>query len=301
LLVPAQSDVGSKWHDGSWSVAEEHLATTCTDAVLSAVTAEVHPPRFSRGKVVVACVEEECHSLPARLFAELLLYRGWKQSFLGVSIPVHSLKKFLENTEPLALALSCSVAMNMVGAADCIDAAHSLGIPVIVGGRGFGCNDLRARKIHADAWGQSIDDACKTLGEWAVRKPIVVQHAHRYAGEDIDLMAAHQAITSQALASLRARFKAVADLPQDRARLLESDLSIHLRFVESALLTEDPTVYTDFLSWSNWSAPGVAPVDGFTADIVDALAAAVPDGMPATARLYATARALLRRPAGVAC
>jgi methanogenic corrinoid protein MtbC1 len=290
LLIPAQAEVGSKWQEGGWSVAQEHLATACTDAVLTAVTTHARTPRPTHGTVVVACVEEEWHALPARMFAELLLLRGWKQSFLGVAIPPHSLKSFLANAEPVALALSCSVAMNLSGAAGCIDAAHSLGIPVVVGGRGFGNNDHRARKVFADAWGQTVEDACKTLTQWSVNKPRVVRPVRRTDGEDFKVMAERHAIAECAFESLREKFKSVAELDPERTRLLKKDLSIHLRFVESALLTEDPTVYLDFLVWNTWSAPGVAPVDGFTSEIVEALSAEVPSNLVATARLFASAK-----------
>jgi methanogenic corrinoid protein MtbC1 len=293
LLIPAQAEIGSKWQEGGWSVAQEHLATKCTDEVLSAVTNHVRTPRATHGTVVVACVEEEWHSLPARMFAELLFLRGWKHSFLGVAVPTNSLKSFLANAEPVALALSCSVAMNLTGASRCIDAAHSLGIPVIVGGRGFGGNDHRARKVFADAWGQNVDDACKTLSQWSVKKPRVVRPVRCADGEDSKIMAKRQAITESAIERLRKNFKSVAELEADQARLLERDLSIHLRFVESALLTDDPTVYLDFLLWDTWSAPGVAPVDGFTSEIVDALSVAAPSNLVATARLFASAKQYL--------
>jgi methanogenic corrinoid protein MtbC1 len=293
LLIPAQAEVGSKWQEGGWSVAQEHLATTCTDEVLTAVTTHAGTARPTYGKVVVACVEEEWHSLPARMFAELLLLRGWKQNFLGVAVPSNSLKSFLANAEPVAVALSCSVAMNLIGAADCIDAAHSLGIPVIVGGRGFGRNDHRARKVFADAWGQNLDDACKTLAQWSAGRPRVVRPVRRSTGEDFDLMAQRQTIAKVTIERLREKFSSVAELEPDRTHQLERDLLIHLRFIESALLTDDPTVYLDFLLWNTWSAPGVAPVDEFTSEIVEALSAATPSSLVATARLFASAKQYL--------
>jgi hypothetical protein len=228
------------------------------------------------------------------LFAELLGLRGWRQRFLGVAVPTDSLKSFLTNADPVALALSCSVAMNLTGAADCIAAAHSLGIPVIVGGRGFGCNDQRARKVFADAWGQNVDDACKTFEQWTAKKPRVVRPGRRTDGEDFKVAAERQTIADSAMKSLRKKFKSVADLVPEQARLLERDLTIHMRFVESALLTDDPTVYLDFLLWNTWSAPGVAPVDGFTSEIVDALGLATPLNLVATAQLFASAKQCLK-------
>jgi methanogenic corrinoid protein MtbC1 len=292
LLVPAQLEVGQRWQDGGWSVAQEHLATSCSEAVLTAVTTRVHSPRPTLGKVVVACVEEEWHTLPSRLFAELLALRGWQPSFLGAAIPTDSLASFLLNAEPNAVALSCSVAMNLTGAAACIDAAHSLKIPVIVGGRGFGNDDRRARHLGADAWASGLDDACSVLSRWSLKKTALASRVPG-SGEDVPLAVGRGQIAALALAQLKETFPAVAALERDRARRLEQDVVIHLRFIEAALLADDPDVYLDFVTWDTWLAPGVAPVDGLTAATVDAIAAVAPSLLVATASLLGEARARL--------
>jgi hypothetical protein len=122
----------------------------------------------------------------------------------------------------------------------------------------------------------------KQLSQWSVKKPRVIRQDRRVSGADIDLMAKRQIIAINARTALQTKFKSVTELEPNRIRLLEKDLSIHLRFVESALLTDAPSVYFDFLLWNTWSAPSVAPVDGFTAEIVDALSAATPTNLAAT-------------------
>ena len=293
LLVPAQSEVGRRWQEGGWSVAQEHQATSCSDGVLTAVTMHVASrPRPSHGRIVVACVEEEWHTLPTRIFAELLYLRGWRPSFLGASIPTESLASFLGNADPEALALSCSVAMNLTGAADCIEAAHSLRIPVLVGGRGFGDDARRACKLGADAWAMNLDDACDILETWVSKRPRLAA-AQRTNSDDRALMAVRRAVVEAALADLQRESATVAALDRGHAKRLGQDLAIHLRFVEAALATADPGVYLDFISWDTWLAPGVAPVDGLTAAIVAALQTEVPPSHVAAHKLFARASAKL--------
>jgi methanogenic corrinoid protein MtbC1 len=292
LLVPGQLEVGQRWQEGGWSVAQEHLATSCSEAVLTAVTTRIHAPRPTLGKVVVACVEEEWHTLPSRLFAELLALRGWLPRFLGAAVPTDSLASFLLNAEPNAVALSCSVAMNLTGASACIDAAHSLGIPVIVGGRGFGNDDRRARHLGADAWATGLDDACSVLSLWSLDRPALARRVPG-CGEDVALAVGRLQIAALALAQLKETFPAVAGLERGRARRLEQDLVIHLQFIEAALIADDPAVYLDFVTWDTRLAPGVASVDRLTAATVDAIAAVAPSHLVATARLLAEARARL--------
>jgi methanogenic corrinoid protein MtbC1 len=289
LLVPSQLEVGRRWQAGGWSVAQEHLATSCSAAVLSVVTTHVQAPRPTHGKIVVACVEEEWHTLPSRLFSELLYLRGWRPSFLGAAIPTESLISFLTNAEPDALALSCSVAMNLTGAESCIDAAHSLGIPVIVGGRGFGDDDRRARALGADGWAQDLDEACNVLSRWAAEKPRLTRPARRATAEHHELLAKHEAIAKQALDRLGLDAAVAPAVSPERLRRLEKDLAMHLRFAAAALATDDPTVYLDFITWDTWLAPGVAPVDGLTSAIVEALRAELPSSLVETTRLFAQA------------
>jgi methanogenic corrinoid protein MtbC1 len=293
LLVPCQLEVGRRWQEGGWSVAQEHLATSCTEAVLTVVSTHIQARRQALGKVVVTCVEEEWHTLPSRFFAELLHLRGWRPTFLGAAIPTDSLVAFLGNAGPDAVALSCSVAKNLTGAASCIDAAHSLGFPVIVGGRGFGCDDRRARALGADAWAADLEEACGVLARWSRKPPALAQPVRHLTGEDRLLEARRQVLAQAALARLKEQLPGVAALDAGRTRRLEQDLAMHLHFVEAALVTGDPSVYLDFITWGTWLAPGVAPMDGLTEAMVKALAEVTPPHLGATAGLLGRAQTQL--------
>lgn len=80
MLADVQRDVGRRWADAEWSVADEHLVSGVSQRVLDALAAEVElPPPVGRG--VVACAEGEWHALPAQMLAERLRCAGSRSPF----------------------------------------------------------------------------------------------------------------------------------------------------------------------------------------------------------------------------
>src|SRR5918992_1647561 len=149
LLGAAQAEVGRRWEANQWSVADEHAATAITDAVLGALAWRVEAAE-DQGHVVITCAEGEWHSLPARMAAEVLRLHGWQVTFLGASTPADHLRRFLAEVDAIGVVISCSVPIFLSGAQRSIQAAHAAEIPALVGGRGFGPDDLRARRLGAD-------------------------------------------------------------------------------------------------------------------------------------------------------
>lgn len=149
VVVPAQQTVGDRWFDGTWSIADEHAAT----AVAEQAVTLLRPPDEAAPvtlDVVFACAEGEWHTFPARLAAELSGTAGVRAVFLGASVPPQHLARRLAASAPDVLALSCTMATNLIGAWRSINAAHDLGIPVAVGGRAWGTDNLRAHALGAD-------------------------------------------------------------------------------------------------------------------------------------------------------
>lgn len=77
VVGAAQLRIGELWAADTWSVAQEHAATAVGEAVLAVLAAEIPAPRGApSGPVVVSCVEQEWHALPALLVAEHLRAGG---------------------------------------------------------------------------------------------------------------------------------------------------------------------------------------------------------------------------------
>ena len=151
VLAPAQREVGRRWEQGRWSVAQEHAATAVSDTALGLLALDAEPAGEGR-HVVVACVEGEWHALAGRMVAEVFRLRGWHVTFLGPSAPADDLGRYAARVRPDLVGLSCSLPVALKGAARSIRACRQAGVPVLAGGTGFGPAGRYAPRLGASAW-----------------------------------------------------------------------------------------------------------------------------------------------------
>jgi methanogenic corrinoid protein MtbC1 len=250
LLGSAQAEVGRRWEANQWSVADEHAATAITDAVLGALAWRIEAAE-DQGHVVVTCAEGEWHSLPARMAAEVLRLHGWQVTFLGASTPADHLRRLLAEVGAVGVVISCSVPIFLGGALRSVQAAQAEGIPVLVGGRAFGPDELRAHRLGADGWAPDPVAAARLLGAWRQQPPAVGKRpAGMRDAEPLELEAVRPDLVERAMSELFLRFPALAGYSQSQLARTREDLSYILQFLEAALLTDDPRIFLDeFLPW----------------------------------------------------
>ncbi len=165
---------------------------------------------------------------------------GAHVTVLGPSMPAEHLRRRLEVRDIDVLAVSCTVPANLRGAADCVTAAHAVGLPVVVGGRAFAGRSQRARAIGADALVEAPQRLCDP-------PPAAGDHA-LLPEEALRLDAVADTTIDHLFARVVAAYPRIAGLPaaqQDRTR---EDLRWIVRFTGAAVLTGDPTVLDDFLA-----------------------------------------------------
>jgi methanogenic corrinoid protein MtbC1 len=292
LLGPAQVEVGRRWEANQWSVADEHAATAITDAVLGALEWRIEVAE-DQGHVVVTCAEGEWHSLPARMAADVLRSHGWQVTFLGASTPADHLHRLLAEVGAVAVVISCSVPIFLGGALRSVQGAQSAEVPVLVGGRAFGPDDLRARRLGADGWAPDTVAAAHLLMVWRRQPPEVAKPtASTSERESLELEAARPELVQAAMNDLFLRFPPLAGYSEDQLARTREDLGYILQFLEAALLTDDPRIFLDeFLPWLT----RVLTARGLPAGVVtvglEALAAVL-DGYPRSQELIAQGRRL---------
>lgn len=238
LLVPAQVEVGRRWESGERSVTWEHTATAITDVALLAV-ASGSPMGPPRGRVLVACAEQEWHSMPARMLAELLRAHRWDAVLVGASAPADPLVGTLLRQRAFALLVSCTMTVHLPGAWRLVQAGHRAGVPVLVGGRAFG-SPARAAAVGADGSCTDGAGADALLASWlgsppAPRADVAVDPEHL----------ALQAAAPELLERVRAEPAPAPDGDDAPAR----DLDDLLALVAAALLVDDGSVVSDGLQW----------------------------------------------------
>jgi methanogenic corrinoid protein MtbC1 len=249
VLRPAQIEVGKRWQANEWSVADEHAATAVTEAALMAATAlRVSGNVKEAGIVVLACAPGEWHTVPLRMVAGVLEESGRSCHFLGPSVPPAHLQAYLEKTSPDALILSCSSPLTLGSAVEAIAAAHSAGVRVLAGGRGFGPDNHRASLAAADGWADDPTTAADTLAAWG-RHPAV-------APSQSDLRATDE-LSEERLLDIRrtVRSTLTLELPPFRTYTTEQwartaeDVDLIIRFATTAVSFRDDRIFADFAAW----------------------------------------------------
>lgn len=271
VLAPIQRDLGSRWLETDYRIAQEHAASATVETVVSLLAGSFDLP-LDGTHVVVACAEGETHSLPARMVAAQLAYAGFRPTFLGATLPADDLGAYLSDESPDALVLSCTSAQNLLGARDCVAASHAAGVPVIAGGRAFGTDRSRADRIGADEW---VDDPRRIPGlleEWSP-----------------DIAAAENGANGDAAARrLHELLPGIVEVVIDSAGVddtigsvsLRNDLTLLGRSVVAAVLVDDVTVLDDFFEYHHTlhaRRPGVIATDELVRLLRDGLPESAPE------------------------
>jgi hypothetical protein len=182
------------------------------------------------------------------MFAELLRAHGFAVSFLGASTPVEHAARLMSRQRPLALAVSCNLALFFGGVTRLAAVAHESGIPVLAGGRALGTDSTRADRLGADAWAAGVEDAVGILDAWHASTPRLrpsVRPDPSITMLDLDA----PLVAAEAFDELRGRFDAMAGYSDAQLARTREDLAFIARFAAAASLVDDPTVFTDFLAW----------------------------------------------------
>jgi hypothetical protein len=292
LLGPAQAEVGRRWEANQWSVADEHAATAITDAVLGALAWRIEAAE-DQGHVVITCAEGEWHSLPARMVAEVLRLHGWQVTFLGASTPADHLRRLLTEVGAVGAVISCSVPIFLGGAQRSVHAAQAAEVPVLAGGRAFGPDDLRARRLGADGWAPDAVAAAQLLAGWRQQPPAVGKRpAGTRDAEPLELAAARSELVQAAMSELFLRFPPLAGYSEAQLARTREDLGYILQFLEATLLTDDPRIFLhEFLPWLTRVLTSRGLPAGVVTAGLDALGAAL-DGHPRSRELVAHGRQL---------
>lgn len=251
VLVPAMAEVGARWYDGRWNAAQEHVASGITDSALSVASVRVRrrrpPPEAPH--VVVACPRGEDHVLPARFAAELLAATGVDVITLGPAVPEKDLARFLAETRPVTLLLSCTEPLALPGVRDATTAAHAVGIPVLAGGAGMGPDERRARAVGADGWAPSTADAARVLHAWRAQPPALTPRP-RDDREVAALRRLRDSFFDDVLATLSQRDPAVRDYHERARERARADLRLIAHSLSCALLGADDELFTRYVVWS---------------------------------------------------
>jgi DNA-binding transcriptional MerR regulator len=156
LLVPVLVDIGRRYEATGTCVEAEHLLSTVVLAAFSEVTGRMRRPHNVR-PVLLACAEEEQHSLPVHALGAALAVRRIASRNLGARTPHDALAAAIRRTGPLAVFVWSQVPATA-------DVAGLAGLPrlrpksrLIVGGPGWEGRRLPAGVRLATTLEESVE------------------------------------------------------------------------------------------------------------------------------------------------
>ncbi len=156
VIQPALHDVGRLWQEARIGVADEHLATQITAAVMAELAGRIQPSGAAGvgRRAIVSCSPGELHVLGGQMVSDFLEADGWEVLLLGADTPAQELARVAEAEGVELVALSTALPVHLLAAGTACAALRRLESPpfIVAGGQAFGGDERRARAVGADAF-----------------------------------------------------------------------------------------------------------------------------------------------------
>lgn len=140
VLAPTLAHIGHSWETEGLSIAVEHLATNFVRNRLMQWML-TSPPARSGKPIVMACGPGEWHEMSLLIMATLLRRRRWPIAYLGQSMPLDDLARFIDEIKPsliLLVAMTEDTALQLRDWPKWLPDAAQTGRPIVAyGGRVF--------------------------------------------------------------------------------------------------------------------------------------------------------------------
>ena len=140
VIVPPLVRIGADWHDGKLTIWVEHRASAIVERILGGLAP--NPRGRRRGRVMVAAVSGDFHSLPTAMAAVALRDDNWSVEHLGANMPPDELLRFCAEHAIDVAVLSSTNPETAELAADTADRLRAAGTPVVLGRPGSTLEDL---------------------------------------------------------------------------------------------------------------------------------------------------------------
>jgi methanogenic corrinoid protein MtbC1 len=169
VIVPAMHEIGRLWETAQLSVAQEHLATQITQAVIASLGLHLTAgDRIGAGRVAIASsTPGELHALAGQIVADFLEAQGWTVLALGADVPAHELVALAHEREAQLVALSTALPGHLLQVTRTCQLLRQLPTPpyIVAGGRAYGGDATRARAVGADAFADDPEGLLAHLRE----------------------------------------------------------------------------------------------------------------------------------------
>lgn len=166
VIRPALVDIGEGWVDGRINVATEHLASQFIRQRLMLWLIS-GPPVHPVQPIVLACAPDEWHEISLLMLGVLLRRRRWPVAYLGQSVPLSDLAKFVREMKPPAVvvaAMTENSARQLLALEEWLPEAAQAGRPYIAfGGAAFNTHPDLAKEMPGTYLGATLPEGVEML------------------------------------------------------------------------------------------------------------------------------------------
>jgi methanogenic corrinoid protein MtbC1 len=113
VIKPALYDIGEMWEKNRISIATEHRATAITEGILNEIFPKISSEKRNNRKVVLGSVEGDSHQVGVKMVGDMFEMNGWDAHYLGANNPLSDLLRFVRDEEPVLVALSITISINI--------------------------------------------------------------------------------------------------------------------------------------------------------------------------------------------
>ena len=295
LLAPAQLRVGELWATDAWSVAQEHAATAVSEVVLHSLAEERRTQPSGRRdapSLVVTCVEQEWHALPALMVSEQLRAEGFEVTYLGANSSAQGLVRHVHETGPAAVLLSCSLSTYLPLLRRQLEAVRETGTPVVVGGGAFDAEGRRARLLGASGFATSAGTVAEVVRALPAAVPPAEPLSHPGAAEAFLVFGEREQLADRVTELVLEALGETSQAPGARRwlQVLDDQLPHLVGSVAGALVVDEPAMVAEAVGWTTQVLHHRGAPEGIGAILHEAMRSAHRD-LPVTTRMLAPAPA----------
>ena len=172
VIQPALYAVGRRWQANNVSVAQEHLATSLAQTVMTQGFGRFDVAPDNGRRALFACMAGNHHTVGLRMVADAFEFDGWTSHYLGANVPLSALVTQVRTLRPHLVGLSASLPYQLRALRETISvlrAAFAEDCPhLVVGGLVFNQFPQLAESLGAELLGA---DACAAAASIRERLP----------------------------------------------------------------------------------------------------------------------------------
>jgi methanogenic corrinoid protein MtbC1 len=163
VFQPCQQEIGRLWQINQISVAREHYCTAATQLIMSQLYPYIFTSEKNGRRLVATCAGDELHEIGIRMVADFLEMEGWDTYYLGANTPADTVVHALEEHRADVLSVSATMVFHVDAVTELIERVRESDVgqqvKVLVGGYPFNVAAGLWRRVGADAYGKSAQDA----------------------------------------------------------------------------------------------------------------------------------------------